>query len=376
MTRAVATIDLAAVRANVTRLREIAGPAEVMAVVKADAYGHGMTACARAARQAGATWLGTALPGEALELRADGDTGSVLAWLLTPGDDLTPAVAAGIDLGISAQWALDAAGIAARAAGRPARIHLKADTGLSRNGATVQDWPELIRAAANLQAEGVVEVVGVWSHLACADEPGSPVTRSQRAVFVEAVDIARSVGLKPTLRHLASSGAALTEPDTRFDLVRAGISVYGLLPGPQLGRPADWGLRPAMTLTATLAHTKRVPAGTGVSYGHTYTTPRETTLALVPVGYADGIPRAASDRGPLQIAGARVTIAGRVAMDQVVADVGDLPVQAGDEVMVFGPGDSGEPTVHDWATACDTIDYEIVTRLGVRVPRRYVGEAP
>jgi alanine racemase len=372
--RAQALVDLAAVRSNVTELVRRAGPAEVLAVVKADAYGHGLVPCATAAVQAGAGWLGTALLSEALELRAAGLTSPrVLAWLLDPQDPLADAVGADVDLSASAPWAVQAIAAGAREAGRPARVHLKIDSGLGRAGSTLAAWPDLVAAARAAQADGTVQVVGLWSHLAHADDPYHPTVDRQLAVFRAAVAAAESAGLRPEVRHLANSAATLTRPDTYFDLVRPGLAVYGLSPVPDLRAPAELGLRPVMTLTARVALAKRVPAGQGVSYLHLYTTERETTLALIPMGYADGIPRAATNVGPLLAAGARRTVAGTVCMDQLVVDVGDDPVAEGDEVVLFGPGDRGEPTAEDWARACGTISYEIVTRVGPRVPRVLVG---
>ncbi|GAA1920408.1 alanine racemase [Streptomyces sodiiphilus] len=373
-----ADIDLAALRANVRALRErTTGGAGLMAVVKADAYGHGMLPCARAARAAGAAWLGTATPHEALALRADGDTGRLLCWLWTPGGPWREAIEAGIDVSASGIWAIDEITAAARACGLTARVHLKADTGLGRSGCMPADWPGLLAAARAAQAEGTVRVVGVWSHFACADEPGHPSVPAQLAAFEEALEAAGRAGITPEVRHLANTPAALTLPRSHYDLVRAGIGVYGLSPSPEVGHPEDFGLRPVMTLRAELASVKRVPGGHGVSYGHRYTTPGETALALVPAGYADGIPRHASGTGPVLIAGKWRTVAGRVAMDQFVVDLGDPAlaeeIAPGDEAVLFGPGDAGEPTAEDWARAAGTIGYEIVTRIGARVPRVHHG---
>jgi len=368
--RAQAVIDLAAVRANVTHLRSLTATAQVMAVVKADAYGHGLLPVARAAVDGGATWLGTALLSEGLELRASGLTGPrVLSWLLDPGDDWAGAVRADIDVSVSARWALDAAVAGARAAGRAARVHLKVDSGLGRAGAMPGCWGDLVAAALAAEAAGDVQVVGLWSHLAYADAPHHPTTDAQLAVFRAAVDQAQAAGVRPQVRHLANSAATLTRPDTHFDLVRPGLAVYGLSPVPDLATPAELGLRPVMTLGARLALVKRVPAGHGVSYFHRYTTARETTLALVPLGYADGIPRHASNAAPVLAAGSRRTIAGAVCMDQFVLDLGDDPACEGDEVLLFGPGDRGEPGAQDWAQACGTVSYEIVSRIGPRVAR-------
>lgn len=367
--RAWAEIDLAALRANVRALRARASGAGVMAVVKADAYGHGMIPCARAAREAGAAWLGTATPEEALALRAAGIDGPVLCWLWTPGAPWREAVEAGIDISVSGSWALEATLAAARATGRTARVQLKADTGLGRNGCQPADWPELTAAARAAERDGLIRVTGIWSHFACADEPGHPSIAGQLASYREALATAEAAGLEPEVRHLANSPATLTLPESHFDLVRPGIAMYGISPVPQLGAPADYGLRPVMTLAARLASVKRVPGGHGVSYGHVYTTPGETTLALVPLGYADGIPRHASSTGPVLVAGKWRTVAGRVAMDQFVVDLGGDSAQVGDRAVLFGPGDHGEPTAEDWARAAGTIAYEIVTRIGARVPR-------
>jgi len=370
--RSEARIDLQAITDNARRLDELAGSAALMAVVKADGYGHGLVHSARAALAGGAAWLGVAFLEEALALRAAGLDAPVLAWLFGPGEDLGPAVAADVDLGVYDGAELAAAQQAARATGRTARLHLKADTGLSRGGAVPAAWPALCEAAAQAQADGSVRVVGVWSHLACADAgPGSEVTRRQGERFAEALQVAARAGLDPEVRHLANSAATLTAPATHYDLVRPGVALYGLSPVPQLGGPAQFGLRPAMTLASTVALTKRVPAGSGVSYAHRYVAERETTLALVPLGYADGVPRAGTNALPVQLGGRRRRIAGTVCMDQFLLDVGDDAVHAGEQVLLFGPGDAGEPTAQDWADALGTIDYEVVTRVGIRVPRTY-----
>ncbi|HEV7657702.1 MAG TPA: alanine racemase [Mycobacteriales bacterium] len=371
MVRSEAVVDLDAIRDNVALLRSRT-PAQMMAVVKADGYGHGLVPAARAALTGGADWLGVAFLEEALALRRDGITAPMLSWLATPGEDLAAGVAADVDLSASAPWAVAELAAAARDAGRPARVHLKIDTGLSRGGAPAADWADLVTAAAKAAAAGEVEVIGIWSHFAYADEPGHPTIAHQIEVFGEAVAAAKRLGVDPPLRHLANSAATLTLPAAHFDLVRPGIAVYGLTPVP----PEGYGLTPAMTLRSSVALAKRVPAGSGVSYGHVYTTEAETGLALVPLGYADGVPRNATSVGPLFLAGQRRTVSGRVCMDQFVVDVGDDAVAAGDEVVLFGPGRGGEPTAQDWADATGTISYEIVTRVGARVPRSYRGRLP
>ncbi|POX55452.1 alanine racemase [Streptomyces sp. Ru71] len=378
--RARAEIDLAALRANVRTLRAKAPGAAFMAVVKADGYGHGAIPCARAAVAAGATWIGTATPEEALAVRAP-ESGipadvRVMCWLWTPGGPWRQAIEAGIDISVSGMWALRELLDAARTATRPARVQLKADTGLGRNGCQPADWPELVGAALDAERAGVVRVTGLWSHFACADEPGHPSIAAQLARFREMTAYAEERGVRPEVRHIANSPAMLTLPETHFDLVRPGIAMYGVSPSPELGTPADFGLRPVMTLSASLALVKQVPGGHGVSYGHHYVTPGETTLGLVPLGYGDGIPRHASGAGPVLVDGKWRTAAGRIAMDQFVVDLGGDTPEPGSEAVLFGPGDRGEPTAEDWAQAAGTIAYEIVTRIGARVPRVYVNEEP
>jgi alanine racemase len=368
MWQAEVRIDLDAIRDNVATLRART-TAEVMAVVKADGYGHGMLPSARAALAGGARWLGVATLDEALELRRDGITAPVLAWLHAPGLPLSDGVAADVDLNAGSVSQLGELVAAARAADRTARVHLKLDTGLARGGATPAEWPAVLEAAAKAQADGEIDVVGVWSHFALADAPGHESIDRQLAVFADGLAVAERYGISPRYRHIANSAATLTRPDAHYDLVRPGIAIYGLSPieGEQ------FGLRPAMTARARVALTKRVPAGQGVSYGLSYHTARETTLALIPLGYGDGVPRHASNVGPVELGGRIRTIAGRVCMDQIVLDCGDDPVAPGDVATLFGPD---RPTADDWAQAIGTINYEIVTRFGgSRVPRVYDGEA-
>jgi alanine racemase len=334
-----------------------------------------MVPCARAALEAGATWLGVATPEESLALRAAGVGGRVLCWLWTPGGPWRACVEADVEVTVGARWALAEVTEAARAAGRPAQVQLKIDAGLGRNGAQPADWPDLTAAARAAERSGLIRVTGVWAHFSCADQPGHPSIDRELAVFRTALRQAEDAGLTPEVRHIANSPGTLTLPESHFDLVRPGVAMYGISPVPQVGSPADFGLRPVMTFTARLASVKRVPGGHGVSYGHQYVTSRATTLALVPVGYADGVPRHASGAGPVLVAGKRRVVAGRVAMDQFVVDLDGDAASPGDEAVLFGPGDRGEPTAEDWAGACGTIAYEIVTRIGPRVPREYVGAA-
>jgi alanine racemase len=346
-----------------------------MAAVKADAYGHGLVPSSRAMLAGGAAMLGTAFIGEALELRAGGITAPVLSWLITPGEPLDEALQAGIELSASDERLLDEIAAAARRTGRTARTHLEADTGMSRGGSPLAAWPGLLRRALELQAEGAIEIAGLWSHFACADIPGHPAIDAQLESFEAALKLAEQAGAAGShvIRHLANSAATMTLPRSHYDLVRCGIAAYGLSPIPEQG---DFGLRQAMTLVARIAMTKRVPEGSGVSYGHLYVTDRETTLALVPLGYADGILRHATGKAEVLAGGRRRLVAGRVCMDQFVIDMGDDPLRAGDEVILFGPGAQGEPTAQEWADNLGTITHEIVTRIGSRVPRVYEGWGP
>ncbi len=369
-------VDLDAIAANVATLRSYAGSAGLMAVVKADGYGHGLLPSARAAIRGGADWLATAQLGEALTLRQAGITVPLLSWLHAPGADFAGALAAGIDLGVSAQWDLHEIATAARVVGRTARIHLKIDTGLGRNGCSLADLPALIAAIGPLAAEGAVRVVGVFSHFAYADAPEHPTVALQEARFAEVVAACERAGFPLEVRHLANSAATLTNPRARYDLVRPGLSVYGLSPVPDRGDSASFGLTPAMSVIARVALVKRLDAGQGISYGHEYVTDSVTQGVLLPIGYADGVPRAAGNRAPVWLGGQRFTIAGRVCMDQVVLDVGpDHLVSVGDPAVLFGTGQDSQPTAEDWAQATGTISYEIVTRMSARLPRSFIGEA-
>lgn len=379
MKRVVASIDLDALHANLEVLRARAGGADLMAVVKADAYGHGMIPIARAARAAGIAWLGVALPSEAMRLRDSGDAGRLLAWLWAPHDaDVERCVAADVDLSVSSVWAVEEVVQAARSTGRVARVHLKVDTGLTRNGVTMAELPAVLDALRGAVAEGVLVVEAMWSHLADGDTPDADSVRDQRARFEEAWSIVRAAGVEPRIRHLANSGALFAHPDCHYDLVRTGIAMYGLTPALGLGTADSLGLTPVMTLAATLAHVKDVPAGTSVSYGWRWTAQAQARLALVPAGYADGIPRAAGAprSGPaveVTVEGERCPIVGTVAMDQFVIDAGGVPsAAAGSSALLFGPGTRGECTADEWAQAMGTIGYEIVTRIGPRVEREYV----
>lgn len=368
--RAEIVVDLAAIRHNVRTLSALVaadGPVAMMTVVKADGYGHGMVPAARAARQAGAAWLGVATIDEALALRVAGDTGRLLCWLTVPGEDYAAAVAADIDLTAYSEAELDEIAAAGRA-----RVQIKVDTGLSRGGASRDDWREVFAHASDLERQGRITVTGIWSHLAASDEPDHPANDRQERAFRDALALAADAGLEPEVRHLANSAAAILRPSSRFDLVRCGISSYGLDPAP--GHTPELGLVPAMTVRGRLAMVKDVAAGQGVSYGHTWVTDRPTSVGLVPAGYGDGVPRNAGNHADTWVDGRRRPIRGRVCMDQFVVDLdGDHP-RPGDEVVLFGTGADGAPTAQDWAEATGTISYEIVTRIGGRLTRRYVDE--
>jgi alanine racemase len=361
-----ARIDVEAIADNVRHLRRLTD-SEIIAVVKADGYGHGAFRSAVAALQGGASRLGVADVAEALHLRRAGITAPILAWLHAPGASFDEAVAADVELGISNIDQLLQAGAAA-STGRPAAVHLKIETGLSRNGIAPADYRVVFAEAARLERIGKLRVVGIFSHLSNTSDADD---RAALAVFQEGVVIAAGLGLNPPLRHIAATHAAIALPEARLGCVRIGIGLYGLSPFADRSS-ADLGLRPAMTLRAAVAAVRRVPAGQGVSYGYDYRTERDTTLALVPLGYADGVPRQASGAGPVTVGGRRFAVAGRIAMDQFVVDVGDAPVAVGDEVVLFGDPTLGVPSAGEWGDAAGTINYEIVTRIGPRVTRRQV----
>ena len=360
------TIDHDAITHNVEVLRGMADGAEVMAVVKADAYGHGLVGAAAAARAGGATWLGVAQPGEALTLREEGDTGRIFTWLYGTDVPAQALISADVDLSVSSAEVLGVIVAAARDLAVPARIHVCVDTGLGREGVTMHDLPGLLTLALTAEREGLIRIVGLWSHLAWADQPGHATIEVQAETFRTALTLAADAGVDLEVRHLANSACTLTRPELHFDLVRPGIAVYGL---PPVEDPAGdrFGLRPAMAVRSTVVLVKDVPAGQGVSYAHQYVTPVPTTLGLVCAGYADGVFRAAGNRAEVEIRGRRYRIAGRVCMDQFVVDLGPATeVGEGDVATLIGPGG---PTATEWADAVDTIDYEIVCRFGGLRPK-------
>lgn len=343
-------INLDAVAANTRRFAETTK--SVLAVVKADGFGHGLADVARTALANGATWLGVTSVAEADAVRAAGITAPVLSWLNPPTKETRP----DIDLAIPSVDHLDAIT-------EKTRIHLHLDTGMARDGAAPEDWRELMAAAKRAEAAGHVTVVGVMGHLARAEEKGHPANTRGRLALLKGVEMARRAGLRPRIRHLAATAATLTDPMTHLDMVRIGAGLVGIDPS------GTTRLHAALRLTAPVVQVRRVAAGTGVGYGHTHVTDRPTTLALLPVGYADGLPRAASNRAEVLLAGRRRRVVGVISMDQTVVDLGDDPVGPGAEAVVFGPGDEGEPTVDDWAAWAGTIPHEIVTGIGQRVRR-------
>ena len=404
-----AVIDLEAVAHNGRRLAQVAG-VPWMAVVKADAYGHGLGPIALTALSVGASWLGVAQLAEALALRAfldeadvdrpagepSGQAPRILTWLLPVMDParaaaedspLRAALAADLDLSVSTLPQLEALSAAARAQATTARLHLKVDTGMSRGGAMAEDLPALAAALRQAEDEGVVDVVGLWSHLSRADEPTSGSTEQHLERYRQAEQIVQEAGLRPSIHHLAATGGLLWHPEARMDLVRAGIGLYGLSPDPSVATSSELGLQPAMRLESALVQVKRIDAGQAVSYGGTWRAPTDRWVGLVPLGYSDGIPRAAGSTGPVGVGGIMSSIVGRVCMDQVVIDLGPArdetgallpaPAQVGDTAVLWGAPDAvgqvAVPTADEWAQACGTINYEIVTRLGARVPRCYVG---
>ncbi|WP_223690879.1 alanine racemase [Leifsonia poae] len=366
------TVDHEAIMHNVCLVRAIAG-VPVLAVVKADGFGLGMTAVARSALRGGAVALGVATVDEALRLRAAGISARILAWLADAQCDLDAAIRLGVELGCSTGPLLETIVARARTLGLTARVHLELDTGLSRGGADRADWAGLCRSAAAHEHFGALRVVGVWSHLARANEAHPLATAGAIETLTEAAVTAASAGLTPEVVHLASSGAALAHPGARFSLVRCGQALFGVQPvdGEQ------YDLRPVLRLTSRVVQLRRVPAGTAVSYGGGYRTEAETTLALVPIGYADGIPRLAGDRAEVLLRGRRCRVVGRVSMDQLVVDAGpvDSEVADGDEVVVIGDPARGEPGLGEWAQWAHTIPQEIMTGIGSRVERRHLGAA-
>ncbi|MDH6197003.1 alanine racemase [Mycobacterium frederiksbergense] len=370
-TSAQAVVDLNAIDHNVRLLRQHAGNAQVMAIVKADAYGHGAVEVGRTALAAGAAELGVVTIAEALALRAGGITAPVLCWLHPPGTDFTPAVEADVQIAVSAMRQIDDVVAAVHNTGRTATVTVKVDTGLSRNGVSPADFPAMIAALGRAHADGAIRVRGIMSHLVHGDQPDHPFNGVQGQRLTAMREQAAAQGVAFEVAHLANSPATMTRPDLAFDMVRPGIAVYGLSPIPERG---DMGLRPAMTLKCPVALVRSVHPGDGVSYGHGWVAERDTTLALLPVGYADGIFRSLSGRIEVLINGRRRPAVGRICMDQFVVDLGPdaVDVREGDEAILFGPGTQGEQTAQDWAELLGTINYEVVTSPRGRITRSYL----
>lgn len=395
-------VDLGAIAENLEVLRSFAPGVAQMAVVKADAYGHGLLPVAMAALQAGATWLGVAQLAEARALREgldavgiDRSAAPILAWVAPSGTDWAGALEAGIDLSVSWTWVLAEICAAARATGIRARIHVKIDTGMSRAGSTRADLPALVAAVRMAEEDGLIEVVGAWSHLSRGDdlsEDGRASTAAQVEVFEQGLRSLADAGIEPRIRHLSATSGILWHPEAHYDMVRAGIGMYGLSPDPLTARGAALGLRPAMTLRAPLTSVKVVEDGAPASYGGTWRAPGRRWLGLVPLGYADGILRAGSNGAPVLVEGRKAIttrVVGRICMDQFIVDLGPAegepgapsarsgrpPARVGDTATLFGDPDRGAPSADEWAQAAGTINYEIVTRLGERVPRVHLSAA-
>jgi alanine racemase len=362
-----ATVDLAAVAHNTALLAKAAGSAHLMAVVKADGFGHGATQIARTALAHGASWLGVTSQTEAMLLRHEGINAPILMWLYGPSENLDPVVAANVDVSVASTAHLGCVAEAAKRGGHIAAVHLKIDTGLARSGVLPGKWVELVAAAGQLEQAGLIRVAGIWSHLSNAEDLSDLHYIEQSRLFAEALEASRFAKFASPLRHIANSAGLLQQPDLRFDLARAGIALYGIEPVAK----RRFGLRPAMTLRAQIILTKRVAAGTRVSYGRSYVTERETILALIPLGFADGVLRAAWRHGSVSINGVRCPIAGQICMDQFLVDATDARVEIGDTAVLFGTGEDGEPTAADWAGWAGTNTHEILTRVGSRVTRRY-----
>jgi alanine racemase len=359
----VLTIDLDSVAAN-ARLFAAHASGELMAVIKADGFGHGAVAVAETALANGATWLGVATLDEALVLRRSGLTAPVLSWLNTLGSGFEEAIAHGIDLAVPSREHLSAIGVAAAAVGRPARVHLQVDCGMARDGAPRHGWTALCASAKRAENQGLVRVVGVMGHLGCAADPADECNARGRRTFADAVRVAVLRGLRPAHRHLAATAATLHDPLSHHTICRVGAGLVGIDPS------GSTSLAAALTLQASVVSVREVVSGTPVGYDHGWRAPSKTRLALVPLGYADGVPRSASNRAQMFVRGRRCPVAGLISMDQSVIDVGHLDVAPGDTVTVFGPGASGEPTVREWAGWAGTIEHEIVTGIGPRVARR------
>ncbi|WP_349899896.1 alanine racemase [Parafrigoribacterium soli] len=360
-------IDHAAIVRNMARLRATHN-AKFMAVVKAGAFGHGAVETARTALAAGAEWLGVATLDEALELRRADIVAPILTWLIDPWCDLGAGIAAGITLSCANVETLEAVIAAAVRTGASAEVQLELDTGMARAGATGALWAELCAAAAAAERSGALRVTGLWSHFALASDPGPEGIRSAVAAFEHGLGVAREAGLDPAEVHLANSAATLAHPETALTMVRCGASLYGI----ETVTGQTHGLEPALRLVTRVTQLRRIRAGAGVGYDHRFVTPRDTTIVLLPVGYADGVPRLLGGLAEVMIGGKRYPMVGVVSMDQVTVDVGDADVELGDEVILLGDASRGEPDAAEWARLASTLSHEILTGLGGRISRRHV----
>jgi alanine racemase len=360
-----AVVDIGAIRHNVAVLAERARPAELCVVVKADGYGHGTVPVARAALEAGATWLAVALAEEAIPLRGAGIDAPILLLAEPSPAEAALAVELGLEVAVYRPEAVTH--LAEAAGGTAVPVHLKVDTGMHRVGCSPDDALGLARS---VQETPGLHLAAVWTHCARADEPGEGFTALQIERYRRVLDELGDAGVEVPLRHAANSAALLAFPESHFDLCRAGIAVYGIDPGPLMAGMAP--LRPALSLRSTVAHVHRVAEGEGISYGHRYLMPAEGWVAVAPVGYADGVPRRLPDvGGEVLVGGRRRPIAGAVTMDQVCIDCGDHRPEVGDEVVLIGRQGDEEITAADWAERLGTITYEVVCGVGSRVPRRY-----
>ena len=394
-----AAVDLAAIKHNLSVLRAAAPDTLQLATVKANAYGHGLVPVALAALEGGTDWLGVAQLAEAFALRRGLDEAGiaradapVLAWISTSSSDFAAAIEADIDLSVSWTWVLADICAAARAVGRPARVHVKIDTGMSRAGSTLADLPALASALRMAADDGLVDIVGAWSHMSRADDPsaaGNASTANHVRIFEEGLAILADAGITPRIRHLSATSGILWHPEAHYDMVRVGIGMYGLSPDPAVATADELGLIPALELRAPLTSVKVIEEGTPLSYGGTWVAPTRRWIGLVPLGYGDGIFRAASNNARVVVrteAGLlNAPLVGRVCMDQFMVDLGpaegepgtptarsgDAPAAVGDTAVLFGTGALGEPLADEWADAASTINYEIVTNLGAHIPRAY-----
>ena len=374
MSRASAEISLFAIADNLKLIKSKTN-AQVLAVVKADAYGHGLIQVGKVAENVGADWLGTALLEEGIALRNSGIKIPIISWLTPLGEDFKAAINLDIDLSISSTELLNEIVLAGKSVKKIPRIHVEVDTGMSRGGVG-DDWQLFLNELSKAVAANEINIVGIWSHFARADEPDEVMNKEQLAVFEDRIKSASAAGIKAEFIHISNSAASLTNKSAHKNIIRWGIGLYGLSPDlNNLGDSKSLNLKPAMRLKAKLHLVKAVKAGVSVGYGGTAITKSDTKLGVVTLGYADGIPRNANNLAGVFVAGKRAPIIGRVSMDQFVVDLGSNSLaKTGDEVIVFGDGADGEYTADEWAKASGTINYEIVTRIGSRVPRIYPRE--